>query len=63
MDNDKYKIIEEIKPDVICLGYDQKAFVDDLKAELEKRGLKPEIVRIGAYQPEEHKSSYYKEKH
>ena len=62
MDSDKYKIIEKIKPDVICLGYDQKAFVDNLQAELEKRGLKPEIVRIDAYKPEEHKSSYYKNK-
>lgn len=60
MDSDKYRVIEEIKPDVICLGYDQKAFVDDLQAELEKRGLKPEIIRIGAYKPDKHKSSRYK---
>ena len=60
MDMDKYKIIEEIKPDVICLGYDQTAFVDDLQAELEKKGLKPEIIRINAYKPEKHKSSHYK---
>lgn len=59
-DMDKYKIIEEIKPDIICLGYDQKAFVDDLQAELEKRGLKPMIVRIKAYKPDEQRSSYYK---
>ena len=61
MGSDKYKIIEEIKPDVICLGYDQKAFVDNLQTELAKRGLKPEIVRIDAYKPEEHKSSHYKQ--
>ena len=58
--SDKYKIIEEIKPDIICLGYDQKAFTDELPAELEKKGLKPEIVRIDAYKPEVHKSSHYK---
>ncbi|MBW2991221.1 FAD synthase [Candidatus Woesearchaeota archaeon] len=61
-DNDKYKIIEEIKPDIICLGYDQTAFVDELPAELKKKGLNPEIVRIGAYKAEEHKSSHYKKK-
>lgn len=62
MDNDKHKIIEEIKPDIICLGYDQRAFVDNLKEELAKRGLSPEIVRIDAYKPDEHKSSHYKKK-
>lgn len=60
-DVDKYKIIEEVNPDVICLGYDQKAFVDELPAELKKKGLKPEIVRIDAYKPEKHKSSRYKQ--
>ncbi len=63
MDIDKYKIIEEIKPDVICLGYDQTAFVDGLEAKLHERGLRPEIIRIGAYKPEKHKSSHYKKKH
>ena len=61
LSNDKYKIIEEINPDVICLGYDQKAFTEDLAAELEKRGLKPEIVRLDAYKPDVHKSSHYKQ--
>ena len=62
MDIDKYKIIEEIKPEVICLGYDQKAFVDGLEAKLHERGLRPEIIRISAYKPEKHKSSHYKKK-
>ena len=62
MDIDKYKIIEEIKPDIICLGYDQKAFTDDLEAKLHERGLRPEIIRISAYKPEKHKSSHYKKK-
>jgi len=61
-DIDKYKIIEEVNPDIICLGYDQKAFIDELPAELDKRGLKPEIVRINAYKPEKHKSSRYNNK-
>lgn len=54
---DKYKVIEETNPDVICLGYDQRSFTDELGAELEKRGLKPSIVRLEAYKPEKYKSS------
>ncbi|MEK7115819.1 MAG: adenylyltransferase/cytidyltransferase family protein, partial [Patescibacteria group bacterium] len=36
---DKYKIIEEVNPDVLCLGYDQEAFTENLDAELARRGL------------------------
>jgi FAD synthetase len=57
---DKYKIIEELKPDIICLGYDQAAFVSDLEARLQELGLNSEIVRIDAYKPHIHKSSHYK---
>jgi FAD synthetase len=58
---DKHKIIEEIKPDLICLGYDQLAFVDDLEKELKKRGLITSITRIDAYKPNIYKSSRYKQ--
>ncbi len=58
--NDKYRIIEEINPDVICLGYDQTAFVQDLEAKLLEKSLKSEIVRIDAYKPSKYKSSYFK---
>jgi FAD synthetase len=55
--DDKYKIIEELKPDLICLGYDQEAFVDNLRRELKKRGLAP---RVNAFEPRLYKSSKYK---
>ena len=36
-----FDIIKEIKPDVICLGYDQKPVtIEELKKELEKRSIK-----------------------
>ncbi len=54
---DKLKLIEDINPDVICLGYDQNFFTESLKEELEKRGVYPEIVRAESFNPEEHKSS------
>lgn len=55
--DDKYKIIEEIQPDIICLGYDQEAFTDTLDIELARRGLAATVVRCEAYFPDTFKSS------
>ena len=55
---DKYKIIEALKPDIIVLGYDQKAFTENLEEELKKRGLKTEVIRLKeSFKPETYKSS------
>ena len=56
-EGDKLKIVEQEKPDVICLGYDQKVDETRLKEELKKRRLAPTIVRAQAYFPEKYKSS------
>lgn len=57
-EDDPYKIIEDINPDVICLGYDQKFFADDLESELKKRGLeKIKVYRLKSYKPEQFHSS------
>lgn len=54
----KYTVIEKIKPDVICLGYDQKAFVDKLDGFLFEKGMKNvKIKRLKSYKPEIFKSS------
>lgn len=55
--NDPYKVIEEIKPDIICLGYDQTHFIDKLDQKTQEMGLKIEIKRLGAYKPEIYHSS------
>ena len=52
-----FDIIEEIKPDVICLGYDQKVQKQELEDELKKRGIKADVIRIGAYMQHVYKSS------
>ena len=52
-----FNIVEEIKPNVICLGYDQKVLKQDLEDELKKRNLKADVVRIGSYMPNLYKSS------
>lgn len=55
--DDKYRILEEIQPDVICLGYDQEAFTENLDAELARRGLSASIHRCDPYYPDTYKSS------
>jgi len=51
--SDFYKWITIYKPDIIGLGYDQKADIDELNRKF------PDIkmVRLKAYKPEKHKSS------
>ncbi len=56
----KYKIIKKINPDIICLGYDQKIYVKDLKKELNKRKLKIKVIRLKPYKPHKYKSSKLK---
>lgn len=58
--NDKYQIMQELEPQVIALGYDQKAFTDDLQKKLEARGIFVEIKRLSAYKPHVHKTSLIK---
>jgi len=58
---DILQILEEFKPDVICLGYDQSTIQEEkLKQELEKRNLKAKIVRCKPFKPEVFKSSKLK---
>ena len=40
-------IVEEIKPDVIALGYDQRLFsTGELETKLSERGIKVKVVRL-----------------
>ncbi len=55
--HDKLKKVLEEKPDLICLGYDQKVDENKLKKLLEDRGLKTKIKRLKPYFPEKYKSS------
>ena len=54
-----FEIIKEIKPEVICLGYDQNVKESELESELRKRSIKSKVVRIGAYMPNVYKSSKF----
>ena len=56
--DDILEVLEEYKPNFICLGYDQKT-IDEvkLKQELEKRNLKASVVRLKPYKEDVYKSS------
>ncbi|RJO58887.1 FAD synthase [Candidatus Parcubacteria bacterium] len=57
---DKLKIIKELKPDILALGYDQRAFTQNLRRELKKRKLLTRVVRLPAFQPKKYKSRLLK---
>ncbi len=48
-EDDMYRVVEEIKPDVIVLGYDQKFSEEEIERECRKRGLKTRVVRLHRY--------------
>jgi len=56
-----YKIIEEKKPDVICLGYDHPIGENELQENLLSLRLYPEIKRMQPYHEEKNKSTKIKE--
>ena len=55
-----FEIIKEIKPDVICLGYDQRVSKEELERELSLLGMKAEIFRMPSHKPHIYKSSKMK---
>ena len=58
---DKYGIIKKYQPEVICLGYDQKAFVGDLRKKLKEFKLdKTRVIRLKSYYPKKYKTSLLK---
>lgn len=56
--DDHYQAIAEEKPDIVALGYDQRAFVDNLSDAIESH---VQIVRLVPFEPDKYKSSLMKE--
>lgn len=54
---DKFEAIKKYKPDIVFLGYDQIAFTENLKKELESINIHSEIIRLKAFKPEIYKTS------
>lgn len=55
-EGDFYVPLKKHRPNVICLGYDQKANIEEIK----KHCPEVEIIRIKAHYPEKYKSSILK---
>ncbi len=52
-----YSIIAKVKPDVVCVGYDQELFKKNLMAWISATGAQLRVVTLKPYQPERFKSS------
>ena len=48
-DGDMFKIVEEIKPDIIAIGSDQNHDIAKLQEQLDKRGIKAVAKRVKEY--------------
>ena len=49
-ESDMYEIVEEIKPDIISLGYDQIHNETAIKNELKKRKMNTKVVRLSKFE-------------
>ena len=58
LDTDLFQIIQELKPDVIALGYDQRVSEE----EIAERFPFCTIVRLISFEPDHYKSSFYRQK-
>lgn len=47
--DDMFKIVKEIKPDIIAIGPDQNFNLDELRKELKKRNINTEIIKVEKY--------------
>ncbi len=45
-EDDRYKIVKELKPDIIALGFDQKHDEEIIKKDLEELGMDVKVVRL-----------------
>ena len=45
-EDDMYEIVEEIKPEIIALGFDQVHDENKIKSELKKRNIAAKVVRL-----------------
>lgn len=52
-------IVKE-NPDIIALGYDQKAYVKNLKKDLKNKGILVKVVRLQPYQEKIYKNDLLK---
>ncbi len=54
---DRWQLVKELRPDVICLGYDQQVDLEALEQFIANERFFCEIKRLTAHHPEKYKSS------
>ena len=54
----RWLVLKKYRPEIICLGYDQKVDLSQLKSEIAGFRLFCKIKRLKAYHPEKYKSSF-----
>ena len=52
--------IIKVRPDIIALGYDQKAYVKNLKKDLKNKGVLVKVVRLKPYKEKQYKNHLLK---
>lgn len=57
VDMDMLAVLEEIKPDIVAVGYDQNEIVERLRRRIRDKGLETEVVQVGRFGEEELDSS------
>lgn len=60
--NDHLPHILKEKPEIIALGYDQEAYIKNLKKDLENKGLKVKIMRLKPYKENIYKNHLLKKR-
>lgn len=59
-EDDKYKVIRKLRPDIIALGYDQFVFTYKLNKMIIDESMNTKIIRLKPYKPEIYKSTIIK---
>lgn len=59
---DYFKLIKKINPDIICLGYDQNNFIEQLENKIKEWGMNTKIVRLQPHKENQYKSSILRKK-
>ena len=55
---DRWQVVKEYRPDIICLGYDQQVNLETLKEVIDSERFFCEIKRLDSYYPDKFKSSF-----
>jgi len=57
---DRWQLLRELRPDIICLGYDQQVDLKALDELIASERFFCEIKRLISYHPEKYKSSLFR---